>query len=368
METSSLVKYFDGKSSRFRITRIKLYTESLHLFDGATGTYLTAIELKDCHATYVNNAMYLYLNKQSTSYVVVDDDNALYYPLKDVLEKAPRGFFEKLMQHKLPALLGLFLLLVGGAYFIFVQLVPYVGLKLISTQQEIDLGDNFYASFMSNEKIDRNATAIVQKFADNLELSDTYPITVTVVKENQVNAFALPGGHIVVYSGILKHMNSYQELAALLGHEATHVNKRHTLKGMLRSISSSVLISWVIGDGGGLSSVLVRNANNLHNLSFSRSLEEEADEQGMNIMVKDNVDPKGMQDLMVHLQEASGDIPSELSFLSSHPLTKDRIEKAKAFAASHPIHGNFHPAWADLWDCLKENKTDCLDNDNNEEK
>ena len=86
-----------------------------------------------------------------------------------------------------------------------------------------------YQSMMQGETIDKERTKLLQEFARSMQLSNNYPIKLTVVKNKEVNAYAIPGGNIVVYSGILKAMRSPDELAALLGHETAHINERHSL-------------------------------------------------------------------------------------------------------------------------------------------
>lgn len=264
------------------------------------------------------------------------------------------GIPDRLMKLKLGALLAFFAGLLVLAYFLVVQVVPWVGLKVISTGQERALGEQFYKGIISNESIDSVKTKIVREFAGAMVLSKTYPIQVTVVKDKTVNAFALPGGHIVIYSGIIDAMRTPEELAALLGHEASHVNQRHSLRNMLRTAASGLLVSVLVGDVGGVSAVLLENANTLRNLSYSRGLEKEADHEGMLLLLQNQINPVGMQQLMESLEREHKDLPGIVSFISTHPLTKDRIKQAAAFikehaAASSPIP----PAFKDNWEKLK---------------
>src|SRR5690606_36345304 len=113
------------------------------------------------------------------------------------------------------------------------------------------------------------------------------------VDSEEVNAFALPGGKIFVYSGILEKMGSYKELTALLGHEISHVTNRHSLKSMSRNVASSLVLSSVFGDAGGLSVNLISKVNEFKSLDYSRDLETEADNEGLQVMLDNKVDPQG---------------------------------------------------------------------------
>jgi predicted Zn-dependent protease len=188
---------------------------------------------------------------------------------------------------------------------------------------------------MTGAYVDSTGTIELQDFADQLNLSRTYPIRVTLVKSDIVNAYALPGGNIVVYSGILKKIKTPEELAALLSHESTHVNERHSLKSLLRSAANGLIVSILLSDASGITGTLVSNAQTLNGLSYSRSLEKEADQKGMELLLANGVDLEGMRDLMRTL-EAEGDVPGSISFLSSHPLTKERIQAATKFIKDHP--------------------------------
>jgi beta-barrel assembly-enhancing protease len=122
------------------------------------------------------------------------------------------------------------------------------------------------------------------------------------------------------------------ELVGLIGHEAAHVNNRHSMKMLCRNLSGYLFISTVLGDVNGVMAVLGDNVNTLQSLSFSREYEREADEEGFAIVTKNHVNPKGMVTLFQRLQqEHSIEMPE---FLSTHPVTKDRIMTIKTMIAS----------------------------------
>lgn len=262
------------------------------------------------------------------------------------------------MQQKLPVLLLAVVALSGALYFLLIFLIPFLGMQLISAQQETKIGGRLkevmlQESALMGSKIDSAGTVHLQAFADKLNLSNAYPIRVTLLKNDMVNAFALPGGHVVVFSGIIKKMDSPESLAALLAHESVHINERHSLKSLLRSAANSILVSVVFGDVTGISGALVGNANTLNGLRYSRSLEEEADKKGMELLVQNSIEVKGMLQLMQTLK-AEADIPKQLSFLSSHPLTSERIKAAESFIKQHPQKGAANATLQALFTELKK--------------
>ena len=148
------------------------------------------------------------------------------------------------------------------------------------------------------------------------------------MKGGIMNAFALPGGHIVVYDKILQGMGSYEELAALLAHEFTHVENRHTIKTVFRQLGSKVFLSLILGGATAVGSVIVDNADQLKSLSYSRSLEKEADENGVRLLAERKIDCAGFVRLFQMLKkETNGAKVSE--WMSSHPDLDKRIQNIR---------------------------------------
>lgn len=227
--------------------------------------------------------------------------------------------------------LGVIALLVCSYFWI----LPWTAERLaMVVPQEVDerIGETAFQQMAYAMELDTEKTAALQEFGDALELSASYTPTYHVVNDDQVNAFALPGGHIVVFTGILEKMSSSDELAALLAHEATHVEERHSTRMMARSMAGYLFLSLLIGDVNAVVAVVAENANALRNLGYGRGLESEADGVGQERLLANGVDPLAMVKLLELLQREARDMPEELAFLSSHPLTQERIDNANAKA------------------------------------
>ena len=281
-------------------------------------------------------------------YLLVPTSSVYYFPLISKINT--RRTFQSFAKPKLLLILSSLLFLLVLSYLFFAKAVPLMAVKFVSIKQETKIGNQYYASFIRNVDVDSLKTAELQKFTDNLNLSNKYHIRVTVVNDTIVNAFAFPGGHIVVYSGIINKMNKPEELVALLSHEATHVNKRHSLKSIVSQLGVSVLLSIITTNTGGLSKAVLNNVDMLRILSYSRELEKEADEEGMKLMVKNDINPNGMRWLMEDLKKTNTDIPFGISFLSTHPMTDERIKNAIEFCKKytqydHPISDSEFVLW-----------------------
>lgn len=221
----------------------------------------------------------------------------------------------------------LLLTLLGGLVLLYFLIVPWLAEKMasnVSVNTERQLGDAVYDAMGLSGSEDTAASFVLNEFFAAMEVPTAYSVRVTVVNDNVVNAFAVPGGRIVVYSALLKQIQSYPELAALLSHEFTHVNKKHSTKSIFRRLGSKVFIGLLFGRFGSVTSVLINHADDIKSLTYSRKLEKEADMEGLELLMQRKIDAKGFEDLFRHLQQAapSSSLPE---FLGSHPDIDKRI-------------------------------------------
>ena len=210
------------------------------------------------------------------------------------------------------------------AYFL---IVPWMSEKLASTisvSTEQQLGNAVYDALDLSGQQDKEATAVLNEFFQEMKVQTPYTIQITVVKSDVVNAFALPGGNIVVYSALLKELKTYPELAALLSHEFTHVNNKHSTKSIFRQLGSRVFLSLLFGKFGNVTSIMVDQADKFKSLKYSRSLEKEADLEGLSLLRERKIDPEGFIGLFRHLRD-SAPASAMPEFLGSHPDIDKRI-------------------------------------------
>ncbi|MFN5317243.1 MAG: M48 family metallopeptidase [Bacteroidia bacterium] len=217
--------------------------------------------------------------------------------------------------------------------FLFWGVFPLIKREMVKNfprEQEIDMGKKLYSQLIQQEKPDTIASRYLNEFAKELNFYTDYPLHFTVLPGETVNAFALPGGEIVVYKGLLIRMNKPDQLAALLAHEASHVHYRHSLNNMADNVMWSLLLMTITGDGG-LGAVLAQQGNELRSLSYSRDLETQADTAGLSILCKNNIHPKAMKELMLILKAESQGSQAVPEFVQTHPLPDSRIETIDAF-------------------------------------
>src|SRR5688572_20792194 len=216
----------------------------------------------------------------------------------------------------------------------YIWLVPFLAERLakrVPLSYEERLGDGIYNAIKPTFTIDAEKTAYINDFFRELNIDSKYNIRITVVKEDVTNAFAIPGGNIIVYDKIIASMNGYEELAALLSHEFTHVDERHTTRSLFRQQSSSLFLSIIFGDVGTIGNVIVGSADDLKGLSYSRKLEKDADMNGIKVLSERKIDCNGFVHLFELLEKEiaqSGSEPTE--WINSHPDIEKRIAYTRA--------------------------------------
>jgi len=251
------------------------------------------------------------------------------YSFSEALTQAMQRQAGTIRKHRGSTLLKilLFFVVLGLLFYFFAlpRLAANMANKVPVTYEK-KLGEQLYQSMRGTFQVDEAKTAHINSFFDELKIPSAYNIQITVVKSDITNAFAMPGGRIVVYDKILQGMHSYEELAALLAHEFTHVEKRHSLRSMFRQLSSQVFFTLLIGDLTVAGNVLLQNADNLKQLSYSRELETESDEYGAKLLADRGISCEGFVRLFQLLKKETAGTPGSYEWLNSHPDLENRIQ------------------------------------------
>lgn len=164
-----------------------------------------------------------------------------------------------------------------------------------------------------------------------------------IVENASLNAFALPGGIVVINSGLILAADNPEQLLGVIAHEISHVRERHGLRNMISTVGGYLVISSVLGDVSGLVAVLAEAAPVLIGQSYSRDFERAADKSGFHLLVKARINPSGLADFFqkLHIKEQkmidklgadehSDTIQTGLALLSTHPTTNERISTLNA--------------------------------------
>lgn len=245
--------------------------------------------------------------------------------------------YQKILNMGLKNHIAIALTLLGAIVAAYFYLIPWVGQNaviLIPDEFDNKMGSMFFNEFVLRNDVDSARTEQMNLFAAKLDLKNRKAIRFTVVDSPIVNAFALPDGNVVIYTGIIDEIQSYDELTGLICHEVVHVNERHSMKMMCRNLAGYIFISAIFSDVNGIMAVIGDNVHNLQSLSYSRQFERQADREGVSLMISNHVNPHGMVRLFERLMQNEHFMLPE--FMSSHPLTLDRIDDINRVIISTP--------------------------------
>ena len=327
MNYSIEATYFDGQSSSSRQTTV-VFNVTMNEFCLQTEDKISFIwQLKDLQFEQYGNLLEIRHKNYSGAILKIDDKDFSQKFYTTMKQNKRVDVHTHLLNIGLSKITAIAVCLLGLIVFAYFYVLPPIAEKvaiLLPESFDNEIGNIFLDAYLKENNIDTTKTKYLEQFASELNLKNKKPLRFTIVKSNEVNAFALPNGQIVVFSAILNNMKNPNELVALLGHEASHVNHRHSTKMLCRNFAGYMVVSLLFSDVNGVMSVLADNAQQLHSLSYSRGFEQEADEQGLKILMDNNVNPNGMVNLFEQLEKESKiSIPK---IISSHPLTKERKE------------------------------------------
>lgn len=203
--------------------------------------------------------------------------------------------------------------------------------KLSMTQIEaMKLSQGFSQDSVALAQVEMMAKPIIQA-AQSSPHARHYNYQFLISSDPSVNAFALPGGVVVVNSGLILKADRVEEIQGVLAHEIAHAEKQHGMRNVLSSLGLVSLISIFTGGSDGALAAVIGQGSQLLTLKFSRDFEREADEVGFTYLVDQKIDPQGMRTFFEKLlnqpQGNLSKVMKELDFLSTHPATTERIQR-----------------------------------------
>jgi Zn-dependent protease with chaperone function len=201
----------------------------------------------------------------------------------------------------------------------------------IPPEWEQRLGQSAYQDFLRQQTVITTGASvgalqeISQRLIEHLS-KNPYTFEISVVKNDAVNAFALPGGYVVVFTGLLDQAKSGEEVAGVLSHELNHVLKRHGLERIVKQLGVVAVVGIIFGDQQGLAGIMKQVGTELLSLKFGRAQETEADLTGLQLLHRARIDPAGMISFFQRLSEQE---KGRVEWLSTHPMSAARAERLK---------------------------------------
>jgi predicted Zn-dependent protease len=194
---------------------------------------------------------------------------------------------------------------------------------------EKKLGDLFWEIIQKSEKQNKDRftldvlDSVVSKICNANDI-DRQRLKLHVIEKDEVNAFALPNGHLVIYTGLILNSESAEELSGVICHEIAHVQLNHVMKKLGKEVGLSVLISMTTGQGQG--EMIKETVKMLSSSAFDRQLEKDADIAAADFLMKANVNPEAFANFLFRYSQGESESAKYLTWASTHPESRERAE------------------------------------------
>lgn len=231
-------------------------------------------------------------------------------------ESPIKGFFELLLR---------ILVIILVSYIILGIAVDLIVPRL-SIDTEVKIGDLIWGKFEKDTRSpverDEQIQLVLDKLVKYTDLPE-FDYKIYIQESKDVNALALPGGRILIFTGLLKQVKSENELAMILAHELGHFASRDHLRALGRGIVFVVLSTLALGSDNNISKVISNTVMNVET-RFSQAQEQAADIYGLDLLNASYNNAAGAVDFYERIA-VKEKIAKFLFFFTSHPYTKDRI-------------------------------------------
>lgn len=216
-------------------------------------------------------------------------------------------------------------------------------MNLISSAEEVKMGQDLSLEVEKEFEVyqDSEVAAYIDRVGQRLaRVSDRPDIRYSfkVIRKDEMNAFALPGGYIYIYTGLLSELDDEAQLAGVLAHEIGHVTARHSTERLSTMYGYQILADLILGENPNMWAEMVVNIFSTGGfLAYSRKNEYEADKLGVWYSSSAGYDPSGVSELLGKLQSMHEREPGKLEeLLSTHPPTSDRIDQVGLIIGTFP--------------------------------
>ncbi len=224
--------------------------------------------------------------------------------------------------------------------------------SLISPEMERQIGSQFLQQLhaalptVDDPILKYWVSGQISELAQHSQLRDNL-MQVVLIDNDQINAFAAPGGVVGINLGLLLAAQDVHEYSSVIAHELAHLSQRHFARGVeeqraqtlptLASLLAAIMVGAVGGGEAGMAAIsAAQAAAQSKQLSYSRTREQEADRIGLNTLVRADLDPRGMSRMFERMQQAYRFTRRPPEFLLTHPLSESRIADARQQLQAYP--------------------------------
>jgi Zn-dependent protease with chaperone function len=347
--------YFDGETARDHKVAVNLETSGLHFSgEGVPAQTWNLSGLTAIDPPHMGHPLRLSHDSQAGARLSIRNDEFT----QQLLMVAPHlkgGFHPKRALRVFFWIIG-GLSILAGLIYLTLNFAPQRLAVLLPDAWSKRVGEQMEATLVRSAKVCQTSggvkaiAAMLAKLAEGNP--DMPPLRVRIYDIPIMNAFALPGGHIVLTRGLLREASEPDEVAGVLAHEIGHVAHHHPEAQMIRIAGMQVLISVATGTSGGTNTSSLAGLAAI--LKSSRDAEREADAYAVATLGAAGIDPMGLkrffERLLTEEGKFSGGAFANLgTIFSTHPITIDRIDQIKPLPAGVPLRSALSDEqWRDL--------------------
>lgn len=228
---------------------------------------------------------------------------------------------------------------------------------LVSLETESRIGASFLQQIraslpLSQDPLLKYYTDVqLRRLTQYSELRDGI-LSVVLINDPQINAFAAPGGVVGINLGLYLHAQDIHEYSSVVAHELAHLSQRHFARGLekqrsmtiptLASLVAAIALGAIAGSDAGLAAISASQAGAINSqLRYSRAREQEADRVGLNTLINSGMDPEGMARMFDRMRRAFRFSKRPPEFLLTHPLSETRISDARNQIARTPLEDSY---------------------------
>ncbi len=223
------------------------------------------------------------------------------------------------------------LILFFGALFTLRQIdwMSLFKVEQATKKTEEILGDLFWKIYnesedeINNPYIKSVIDSIVTKICIENDL-DRNHIQLHIINKKDINAFALPNGHLVIYKGLILASENQEEVAGVIGHEIAHIELNHVMQKLVKEVGLSMLISMTTGSGN--SESIKETIQILSSTAFDRILEKDADIKAVDYLIEAKINSEPFANFLYRLSDSDSEITKYLTWARTHPESKERAE------------------------------------------
>jgi len=228
---------------------------------------------------------------------------------------------------------------------------------LVSLETEGRIGASFLQQIRASLPLSRDpllkyyTDVQLRRLTQYSELRDGI-LSVVLINDPQINAFAAPGGVVGINLGLYLHAQDVHEYSSVVAHELAHLSQRHFARGLeqqrsmtiptLASLVAAIALGAIAGSDAGLAAISASQAGAINSqLRYSRAREQEADRVGLNTLIASGMDPEGMPRMFDRMRRAFRFSKRPPEFLLTHPLSESRISDARNQIARTPLEDSY---------------------------